>query len=84
MKVGNIYFVILHWYQINLGIDHAVRTVHKGIRNTSVDFLRTYNKTNLTIRTGTFVGRIILEKNNSFNREGHEYKAIGVEAHDEA
>lgn len=37
-----------------------------------------FEKKNLTVRTGVQVDRIILERN-----EGdHEYKAIGVEAHD--
>ncbi|CAF0940143.1 unnamed protein product [Rotaria sordida] len=45
------------------GVGHAVRTVHKGIRSTSANFVHNYEKTNLT--------------------EGREYKAVGVEAHDD-
>jgi hypothetical protein len=49
------------------------------MRCTSADFVSNFNKTNLTVRTGVFVDRIILEKNSG----ELEYKAIGVEAHDD-
>lgn len=39
---------------------------------------------NLTVKTGTYVDRIILEKNNTNDRENHEYKAVGVEVHSNA
>ena len=67
-------------FENSLGVGHAVRTVHGGVRSTSADFVHNFNKPNLTVRTSVFVDRIILEKNN----EGCEYKAIGVEAHDDA
>ncbi|CAF1025670.1 unnamed protein product [Adineta steineri] len=61
------------------GVGHAIRTVHKGIRSTSASFVHNFPKTNLTVRTGIFVDRIILEKNNG----ERQYKAIGVETHDD-
>jgi hypothetical protein len=67
-------------FENSLGVGHAVRTVHNGVRTTSADFVYNFKKTNLTVRTGVYVDRIILEK----NKEGCEYKAIGVEAHDDA
>jgi len=67
-------------FQNSLGVGHAVRTVHKGVLTTSAYFVYNFKKTNLTVRTGVYVDRIILEK----NKEGYEYKAIGVEAHDDA
>ena len=61
-----------------LGVGHATRTIHKGIRSTSANFVANFEKTNLTVRTGVQIDRIILEQN-----EGdREYKAVGVEAHD--
>ena len=63
-----------------LGVGHVTRTVYKGVRSTSADFLRNYENSNLTIKTGVYVDRIILEKN---NHEGPKYKAVGVQAHDE-
>jgi hypothetical protein len=66
--------------QNSLGVGHAVRTVYNGVRSTSADFVYKFKKTNLIVRTGVFVDRIILEK----STEGREYKAIGVEAHDDA
>jgi choline dehydrogenase-like flavoprotein len=68
-----------HCLQIFLGVGHAVRTIYKGTRCTSADFVYNFEKKNLTVRTGVFVDRLILEKNND---EG-EYKAVGVEAHDD-
>ncbi|CAF1224211.1 unnamed protein product [Rotaria sp. Silwood1] len=62
------------------GVGHVGRTVYNGIRTTSADFIHKYEKTNLTVRTGVFVDRIILEKNNEKERP---YKAVGVEAHDD-
>jgi choline dehydrogenase-like flavoprotein len=56
-----------------------VRTIYNGTRCTSADFVYNFEKKNLTVRTGVFVDRLILEKNND---EG-EYKAVGVEAHDD-
>ena len=64
-----------------LGIGHAPRTVYKGIRTTSADFLHSFEKQNLTVKTGIYVDRIILEK---MNHEEQKYKAIGVVAHDDA
>ncbi|CAF5113732.1 unnamed protein product [Rotaria sp. Silwood1] len=61
------------------GVGHVGRTAYNGIRSTSADFINKYDKTNLIVRTGAFVDRIILEK--SDEKEG-EYKAVGVEAHD--
>ncbi|CAF0944459.1 unnamed protein product [Rotaria sp. Silwood1] len=66
------------------GVGHAVRTAYKGIRSTSADFILHYEKTNLTVRTGIYVDRIILEKNNVNNKEKRDYKAVGVEAHYDA
>ena len=59
-----------------LGVGHAVRSVHNGIRSTSADFVHNCQIENLTIKTGVFVDRIIVEKNG-------EYKAVGIEAHDD-
>jgi choline dehydrogenase-like flavoprotein len=73
-----------HRWQIYLGIGHATRTVYNGIRTSSADFIHSYKKKNLTVRTNTVVDRIILENNNSLNNKGREYKAIGVEVYDEA
>jgi hypothetical protein len=39
---------------------------------------------NLTIKTGVYVDRIILEKNNADYGENREYKAVGVEAYNDA
>ncbi|CAF1473052.1 unnamed protein product [Rotaria sp. Silwood1] len=66
------------------GVGHAVRTAYKGIRSTSADFILHYEKTNLTVRTGIYVDRIILEQNNVNNKEKRDYKAVGVEAHYDA
>ncbi|CAF1509342.1 unnamed protein product [Rotaria sp. Silwood1] len=62
------------------GVGHIGCTVYNGIRTTSADFIHKYEKTNLTVRTGVFVDRIILEKN---DEKEHSYKAVGVEAHDD-
>ncbi|UJR07718.1 hypothetical protein I4U23_012003 [Adineta vaga] len=63
------------------GVGHATRTIYKGKRCTSADFLHVPEKQNLTIRTRVFVDRIILE---NVNREQEQsYKAVGVEAHDD-
>jgi choline dehydrogenase-like flavoprotein len=67
-------------FQNSLGVGHAVRTVHNGVRTTSADFVHNFNKRNLTIRTRVYVNRIIVEK----NKDDCEYKAIGVEVHDDA
>ena len=56
-----------------------MRTVFKGIRSTSADFVHNFEKTNLTVRTGVFVDRISLEQKNGERK----YKAVGVEAHDD-
>ncbi|CAF4988888.1 unnamed protein product, partial [Rotaria sp. Silwood1] len=66
------------------GVGHAVRTVYKGIRSTSADFLDHNNKANLTVHTSVYVDRIILEKNNLTDKERRAYKAVGVEAHYDA
>jgi len=64
----------------SLGVGHAVRTVYNGVRTSSADFVEHFNKPNLVVRTGVYVNRIILEKNND---NDSEYKAIGVEAFDD-
>lgn len=61
-----------------LGVGHAVRTIHKGIRSTSASFIVNFQAANLTVRTGVQVARIILEQTTG----DREYKAVGVEAHD--
>ncbi|CAF4313262.1 unnamed protein product [Rotaria socialis] len=66
------------------GVGHAIRTVYKGIRSTSADFVHSYEKTNLTVQTGVHVDRIILEKNNVNDKDRRDYKAVGVEAHHDA
>jgi len=63
-----------------LGVGHAVRTVYNGVRTSSADFVENFNQPNLVVRTGVYVNRIILEKNND---NDSEYKAIGVEAFDD-
>jgi hypothetical protein len=73
-------FVERNCLQNFLGVGHAVRTVYKGIRSTSADFVHNFEKKNLTVRTGIIVDRIILEK----TKGEREYKAIGIEAHDDA
>jgi choline dehydrogenase-like flavoprotein len=78
------YYAIKCWYQTSLGVAHVVRTIHNGIRTTSADFVHDCKIANLTVKTGTYVDRIILEKNNTNNREKHEYKVVGVEVHDDA
>ena len=67
-------------FQHSLGVGHAVRTVHNGVRTTSADFVHNFNRTNLTVRTGVHVDRIMLEE----NKNNGEYKAIAVEVHDDA
>ena len=64
----------------SLGVGHAVRTVYNGVRTSSADFVENFNQPNLVVRTGVYVNRIILEKNND---NDSEYKAIGVEAFDD-
>ncbi|CAF2712094.1 unnamed protein product [Rotaria sp. Silwood2] len=66
------------------GVGHVVRTVYKGIRSTSADFVHHYDTKNLTVQTGVYVDRIILEENNINNKENRDYKAVGVEAHYDA
>ncbi|CAF5219688.1 unnamed protein product, partial [Rotaria magnacalcarata] len=66
------------------GVGHAVRTVYKGVQSTSADFVHSYDKTNLTVQTGVYVDRIILENNNTDDKDRGEYKAVGVEAHYDA
>ncbi|CAF2123070.1 unnamed protein product [Rotaria magnacalcarata] len=63
------------------GVGHVVRTAHKGIRSTSADFVHSYGKTNLTVQTGVYVDRFILEKNDVNDKNRCDYKAVGVEAH---
>ncbi|CAF3603165.1 unnamed protein product [Rotaria sp. Silwood1] len=58
------------------GVGHATRTIHKGIRSTSADFIRHYEKTNLTVKASVYVDRIILE-----HHDVNSYKAVGVEAY---
>ena len=66
-------------FQKFLGVGHAIRTVHNGVRTTSADFVYNFEKKNLTVRTGVFVNRIILEKS-----EGeHGYRAVGIETYDD-
>lgn len=58
------------------GCGHAVRTVYKGVRTTAADYIMGENqkvKPNITIRTNTFVDRLIIE-----DREG-SLTATGVE-----
>ena len=38
---------------------------------------------NLTVKTRVFVDRIIMANNNKSNAENREYRAVGVEAHDD-
>jgi hypothetical protein len=78
------YYTIKYWYQTFLGVGHVVRTIHNGIRTTGADFVHDCKIANLTVKTGTYVDRIILEKNNTNNGENHEYKAVGVEVRDDA
>ncbi|CAF4558074.1 unnamed protein product, partial [Rotaria sp. Silwood2] len=66
------------------GVGHAVRTVCKGIRSTSADFVQHYEKPNLTVRAGVYVDRIILEKNDKSTEDKRDYKAVSVEAHHDA
>ncbi|UJR34443.1 hypothetical protein I4U23_021850 [Adineta vaga] len=65
------------------GVGHAVRSVYKGIRSTGADFVRNCKMENLVVKTGLFVDRIIMEKNASTDEEHREYRAAGVEAHDD-
>ncbi|PLB43392.1 putative GMC oxidoreductase [Aspergillus steynii IBT 23096] len=45
------------------GCGHVMRTVHKGIRSTSADFItKEYHRANVTILTDTTVDRVILEQ----------------------
>jgi len=53
------------------------------MRSTSAEFIHSHNKTKWIVRTGVFVNRITLEKNNTLNNEGQKYKVIGVETHGE-
>lgn len=78
LKVCKNINVIYH-FQNCLGAGYATRTVHNGVRSTSAYFVSNFMQTNLTIRTGVYVDRIILEK----NKEGEEYKAVVIEAHDD-
>jgi choline dehydrogenase-like flavoprotein len=79
-----LYYARKYRSQTFLGVGHAIRSVHNGIRSTSADFVHNSKIANLTVKTGIFVDRIIVEKNNTHNRDNREYKAIGVEAHDDA
>ena len=74
---------IKHSNQIFLGVGHTIRSIYKGIRSTSADFVHNCKIENLTVKTGVFIDRIIVEKNSRPNAEKREYKAIGVEAHDD-
>jgi choline dehydrogenase-like flavoprotein len=45
------------------GCGHVPRTVHKGIRSTSADFItKEYHRENITILTDTTVDRVILKQ----------------------
>lgn len=45
------------------GCGHVPRTVHKGIRSTSADFItKEYHRSNITILTDVTVDRVILEQ----------------------
>ncbi|CAF1364630.1 unnamed protein product [Adineta ricciae] len=65
------------------GVGHAIRSVYNGVRSTSADFVHNCKLENLTVKTGVFVDRIIVNNNGKSNAENREYRAVGVEAHDD-
>ena len=69
--------------QTFLGVGHITRSIYKGIRSTSADFVYSCKIENLTVKLDVFIDRIIVEKNSRPNTENREYKAIGVEAYDD-
>jgi choline dehydrogenase-like flavoprotein len=63
--------------KIPQGCGHAVRTIHKGVRTTSFDYIGDNQKyPNLDVLTGQYVDKILLEQ------RGTEFDAVGVQAQD--
>jgi choline dehydrogenase-like flavoprotein len=59
------------------GCGHAVRTIHKGVRSTSFDYIGTgQGYSNIEIMTGRYVDKILLEQ------RGVELVAAGVHVQD--